>query len=45
MDDWPFGAAAFFRHVNVQSEAVFSCVMTMMDKIQVWEEEETRGGQ
>ena len=30
-----FGAGALFRHVNVQSKAVFSYAMTMMDKIRI----------
>ena len=34
----------FFRHVNVRSKAVFSNAMTIIDKIQGWEEEETRVG-
>ena len=39
MDDRPFGADAFYRHVNVQSKAVFSYAMTLMDKIRGWEDE------
>ena len=44
VDDGPSGADAFFRHVNVQPKAVFSCAMTLMDKIQGWEEQEKRLG-
>ena len=40
VDDRPFGADAIFRQVNVQSKAVFSCAMTLMDKIRGWEDEE-----
>ena len=35
---------ALFRHVNVQSKAVFSHAMTTMDMIQGWEDEEKRVG-
>ena len=40
VDDRPFGADAFYRQVNVQSKAVFSFSMTLMDKIRGWEDEE-----
>ena len=40
MDDKPFGADAMFRQVNVQYNAVFSNAMTMMDKINGWEDAE-----
>ena len=40
MDDRPFGADAIYRQVNVQSKAVFSYTMTLMDKIRGWEDEE-----
>ena len=40
VDDRPFGAEQFFRHVNVQSKAVFSYAMILMDKINGWEDEE-----
>ena len=43
VDDRLLGADAMFRHVNVwyfQSKAVFSCAMTMMDKINGWKDEE-----
>ena len=39
-DDRPFGADAINRQVNVQSKAVFSYAMTLMDKIWVWVDEE-----
>ena len=42
VDDRPFGADAMFRQVSVQSKAVFSYAMTMMDKIKGWEAEEKR---
>ena len=44
MDDRPFGADAMFRQVDVQSKAVFSYAMTLMDKINGWEDEEKRVG-
>ena len=44
VDDRPFGADALFRQTNVQSKAVFSYAMTMMDKIREWEEEERTVG-
>ena len=40
VDDRPFGADAICRQVNVQSEAVFSYPMTLMDKIRGCEDEE-----
>ena len=40
VDDRPFGADAMFRQVNVESKAVFSYAMTMMDKNRGWEDEE-----
>ena len=43
VDDRPFGADAFYRQVNVQSKAVFSFSMTLMDKIRGWEDEEKMG--
>ena len=39
VDDRPFGADAMFRQVYVQSKAVFSHAMTMMDKIRGWEDD------
>ena len=36
VDGRPFGAGAFFRYVNVQSKAVFSYSMTIMDEIHDW---------
>ena len=39
MDDRSFGAGAINRQVNVQSEAVFSNTMTLMDE--GWEDEES----
>ena len=44
VDDRPFGADALFRQINVQSKAVFSYAMTMMEKIRGWEEEERTVG-
>ena len=44
LDERPFNADTFFSHVNVQSKAVFSHPMTIMDEIQVWEDEEKRVG-
>ena len=41
MDDRPFYSDALYKHANVQSEAVFSCGMTVMDKIYGWIDEET----
>ena len=38
--DSPFGAEAINRQVKVQSQAVVSYAMTLMDKIRGWEEEE-----
>ena len=40
VDDRPLGADAIYRQINVQSKAVFSCAMTLMDKINGWEDEE-----
>ena len=40
VDDRPIGADAMFRHVDVQSKAVCSYAMTMMDKINGREDEE-----
>ena len=40
MDDRPFRRDAINRHANVQSRAVFSYAMTVMDNIYQWEEEE-----
>ena len=39
VDDRAFGADAIFRQVNVQSKAVVSCAITLMDKIRGWEDE------
>ena len=39
MDDRPFGADAINRQVDVQPKAVFSCAITLMDKIRGWEDE------
>ena len=44
VDDRPFCRNACFRHANVQSKAVFSYAMTIMDKICGWEDEEERVG-
>ena len=44
VDDRPFGADASVRHVNVQSKAVFSHAMTIMDEIYGWEDDEKRVG-
>ena len=41
VDDRPLGADAIDRQVNVQSKAVFSHAMTLMDKIRGWEDEES----
>ena len=43
VDNRPFGADALFRHVNVQSKAVFSFAMTMTDKIQGWRKKKKGG--
>ena len=39
LDDRPFEADAIYRQVNVESKAVFSYAMTLMDKIGGWEDE------
>ena len=39
-DDGPFQGGALTRQVNVQSKAVFSYAMTVMDKILGWHDEE-----
>ena len=41
-DDRPFCRKACFEHSNVQSNAVFSYAMTIIDKICGWEDEEKR---
>ena len=41
VDDRPFGAESINRQVNVQSKAVFSYAVTLMDKIRGWEDEES----
>ena len=38
MDDRPFEADAINSQVNVQSKAVFSYAMTLMDKTRRWED-------
>ena len=40
VDDRPFRSDACYKHANVQSKAVFSYAMTVMDKICGWEDEE-----
>ena len=40
VDDRPFCRDACFKHANVQSKAVFSYAMRVMDKICGWEDEE-----
>ena len=40
VDDRPFGTDSTDREINVESKAVFSCAMTLMDKIRGWEDEE-----
>ena len=40
VDDRPFGAESVNGQVNVQSRAVFSYALTLMDKIRGWEDEE-----
>ena len=42
VDDRPFCRDACFRHANVQSKAVFSDAMTIMDEVCGWEDEEKR---
>ena len=44
VDDRPFCRDACFRHANVQSTAVFSNAMTIMDAIYGWEDQEKRVG-
>ena len=44
MDDRPFHRSACFKHANVQSKAVFSHAMMIMDAIYGWEDEEEAGG-
>ena len=39
VDDRPFGEDATYRHDNVQSKAVFSYAMRLMEKINGWEDE------
>ena len=41
VDDRRHGAEAIHRQVDVQSKAVFSHAMTLMDKIRGWEDEES----
>ena len=41
VDDRPFETDAISRQVNVQSKAVFSYAMTLMDKIRGWDGEES----
>ena len=41
VDDRPFGAESINRQVNVQSKAVFSYAMTLMDEIRGREDEES----
>ena len=41
MDDRPFGTDSTNREGKVQSKAVFSYAMTLMDKIRGWEDEES----
>ena len=36
VDDRPFGTDSTNGEVNVQSKAVFSYAVTLMDKIRVW---------
>ena len=43
VDDRPFGADALGGNEHDQSKAVFSFAMTLMDKIQRWEDEERVG--
>ena len=44
MGDRPFRRDACFKHATVQSEAVFSHALTVMDKICGWEDEENWAG-
>ena len=41
VDDRPFGTDSTNRKVNVQSKAILSYAMTLMDKIRGWEDEES----
>ena len=41
VDDRPFGSESMNRQVDVQSKAVFSCAMTLVDQIRGWEDEES----
>ena len=41
VDDRPFGTDSTNREANVQSKAVLSYAMTLMDKIRGWEDEES----
>ena len=41
VDDRPFGTDSINREANVQSKAVLSNAMTLMDKIRGWEDEES----
>ena len=41
MDDRPFDADSINRQVIVQSKAIFSHAVTLMDKIREWEDEES----
>ena len=41
MDDRPFGTDSTNREADVQSKAVLSYTMTLMDKIRGWEDEES----
>ena len=40
LDDRPFHCGSLYWHANVQPKTVFSCSMTVMDKIHGWEDEE-----
>ena len=40
VEERPFNCDAFYKHANVQSKAVFSYAMTVMDKICGWTDEE-----
>ena len=40
MDDRLLYSDAFYKHANVQSKAVFSYSMTVMDKICGWTDED-----
>ena len=44
VDGKPFCRNACFKHANVQSKALFSHAMTIMDDIYVWEDEEKTVG-